>query len=159
MAERLTHRYVAIACLWLDRPPLSPLLITSATPLDSVMVQPCSRDGSAHPSICGGALRGLKALIGSVTTFFAGIQHFCLQAPCLAAMSYMGDERPMHAISAELDGRSPAETLVGIHPFGDFLLSHYWARLDVPWLDLSNYRALALAAFKAFDVSPYRVAL
>lgn len=108
-------------------------------------------------------LTALTAVIGTIAVLYGAFRAFYFEGSFLQALSYVSDERPFTEIVGGLLGLTPADSLFGIHVFGDFMMPYYWASLDNPWLQQAVeaviYPPGALVIFKAFTFVPYQAGL
>ncbi len=121
-------------------------------------------DHSKEKSLDPHQLEGTRSIVlYSITVFLcifvpvlyvSLIRHFYFSELWLENLSYLANDVPGY-----VDIRS--EHAFGIHYFGDYLLPHYWAEAQNPWLDheIVTYPPVAVEMFKLFNVFPYRSGL
>jgi len=104
---------------------------------------------------------GFTLAVSALALLYGGFRAFYFQSGFLESMSYYSDERPFNAIVNGWIGRDPAETLYGVHAFGDYLLLNVWAQFPDPWgqMEQVNYLPPVLLFYKVMGLLPYSVGL
>lgn len=102
-------------------------------------------------------LSGVTVGVSALALLFGGVRAFYFEGGFLESFSYYSDERTFNEIANGWVGRDPAETLVGIHAFGDYVLPNVWASFPDPWgqLEQVNYLPPMLLLFRVLGYLPY----